>query len=153
MKNNQKTFLIILITVIFILAFTVLKSPNSVQKEQNDQPNLEQQNPVKPACMDQSKLNTWFQKRIDEEAAWQQVNYRFYFTAKRMAADPWIEHQKIINLEPRGGIEGIKAYNQSDECKLELVQQKLDLWDQWHRARMLSLDIIKGAYPKIKEAG
>ena len=152
MKNSKKTASIaiaVIITLLIILMNTI-KQPKKQEETQN-KPEVTT-TAEKPSCIDETELNTWFKVRTDEEAAWQKVNYRFYFTAKRMAAAPWINFQDVINQEPHGGIEGITAENKSDTCEIEVIKGKQNAWNIWHRSRMLHLDFIKTAYPKIKEA-
>lgn len=153
MKNKHKVVLLALVVVIALLSVLTLSIKPPKQEKVNEPVVEEVQVVERASCVDDAELEAWFKERLDEEAAWQKVNYRFYFTAKRMAAEPWTAHQDVIALEPDGGASGIMAYNKSDRCEVETVKRKQELWDQWHDARMLSLEVIKGAYPKIKEAG
>ena len=154
MNNAQKqgVFIAIAVIIIVVTALFISFKPTPQSPHAENNPEKVEVLKEKPSCMDEDELKTFFQIRIDEEAAWQKVYYRFYFTAKRMAAEPWIEHQRIMDLESHGGSEGIQAYNKSDGCDVETLKAQMSIWDQWHNVRMLSLQFIKDSYPKIKEA-
>lgn len=151
-KTNLPVFIgfAIAIVVIFIVINSI--KPKQGNNQLQSIPEIVQEEVIKTSCVDETELNQWFQKRINEEAEWHKANYRFFFTAKRMNADPWAKLQTVMKKEPAEGVEEIKAYNKSADCTVKGVEARQELWDDWHIIRMESLEQVKASYPKIKEA-
>jgi hypothetical protein len=101
-------------------------------------------------CPDVTETKNWFQTLMKKTSQWQKDNGPYFFTAKRMAADPWINYQTVLDTEPHDGIEGIINYNNSESCDPEVLYDKQTDWELWHIQLMYTLKEMKQAYPKTK---
>lgn len=100
------------------------------------------------ACINAETADAWLNTRIQARKDWKQNHRYAWFTAKRMAMEPWENYQAVVAAKDKTLAPAIRVMARTEGCNQRELNALMVRYVKWHKQMLMALDAMAEAYPE-----